>query len=110
MAREKIIPRIRVTEEERETILENAAGCSMSPTAYLRALGLNTPVHSTLDKQLVLELMKINADQGRLGGLLKLWLSGQEKGTQGMTIEIRSLLKEIEETQALLKTYIRSLK
>ena len=34
----------------------------------------------------------------------------EEQGAEGMTIEIRSLLKEIEETQTLLKTYIRSLK
>lgn len=110
MAREKNIPPIRVTEDEARQIEENAAACSMKVAPYLRALGLNTPIKSTLDKQLILELMKVNADQGRLGGLLKLWLSGQEKGTQGLTMEIRDLLKEIEDTQKDLKAFIRSLK
>lgn len=109
MSRGKTIPPIRVSDEEYKAIVENAQSCSMPTTSYLRALGLNTPIKSTLDKQLILELMRVNADQGRLGGLLKLWLSGTEKGTRGNTINIRKLLKELEDSQKEIKSYIRAL-
>ena len=40
----------------------------------LRAAGLNQPIRSVLDHDAVRDLAKVNGDQGRLGGLLKLWL------------------------------------
>jgi len=36
-------------------------------------------IESVIDANLVLQLAKINGDQGRLGGLLKLWLTNREK-------------------------------
>ena len=36
-------------------------------------------IEGVIDAELVRELAKINGDQGRLGGLLKLWLTNSEK-------------------------------
>lgn len=101
---------IRVSDEEKAEIAENADGCSMSSGAYLRALGIGHQVKSTLDHRAILDLLRVNADQGRLGGLLKLWLSGSERGTLGMSMEIRALLNRIETTQKELIECVRSLK
>jgi hypothetical protein len=62
---------------------------------------LNQPIRSILDYDAVRELAKINSDQGRLGGLLKLWLS--ERAGQGTSaIELRRLLDRISEVQTQL--------
>jgi len=50
----------------------------------------------------------VNADQGRLGGLFKLWLSGQ-CAPSAETVEIRTLLTAIEDCQLQLKALIQHL-
>jgi hypothetical protein len=47
----------------------------MSVSSFLAALSLNEPIRSLTDLDAVRELMRINGDLGRLGGLLKLWLA-----------------------------------
>lgn len=87
-----------VTPEERATIIEQAARTGLSQSAYLRALGLNTPVRAIADIDAVMELLRLNADLGRLGGLLKLWLS--EQPGRGVPVpNVRELLHKIEATQ-----------
>ena len=65
--RESTPVKVWVTPEEKAQIAEKAAAHSMSASRYLRALGLALPVQSTVDQRAVLELLKINADLGRLG-------------------------------------------
>ena len=72
----------------------------MSDSAYLRALGLDMPVKSTLDQEAILELAKINGDLGRLGGLLKMWLTNQDRAIN--ETRLTALMAGLEETQALL--------
>ena len=69
--------RVFVSECERAEIETRAAATGLSVSAYLRNLGLGFQPHSTLDQEAILALLKVNADQGRLGGLFKLWQSGQ---------------------------------
>ena len=69
--------KVLVSERERAEIETRAAATGLSVSAYLRNLGLGFQPHSTLDQEAILALLKVNADQGRLGGLFKLWLSGQ---------------------------------
>ena len=69
--------KVVVSERERAEIETRAAATGLSVSAYLRNLGLGFQPHSTLDQAAILALVKVNADQGRLGGLFKLWLSGQ---------------------------------
>jgi hypothetical protein len=51
----------------------------MSMSMYLSNVGIGYQIKGTIDQELVLKLAKINGDQGRLGGLLKLWLTNSEK-------------------------------
>jgi len=87
--------------DERARIEERAKGAGLSVSAYLRAAGLNQPIRSVLDYDAVRELAKVNGDQGRLGGLLKLWLT-ERVGQGAPAIEVRRLLDRIGEIQAQL--------
>lgn len=68
-----------VTPEEKAQIGALAQQTGHSMSSLLRALGMGYSPPSTLDCKMVLELAKINADQGRLGGLLKMWLTNGER-------------------------------
>ncbi len=71
--------RVPVLPIEEEAIKAKAAEAGLSIAAYLRNVGMGYPLKSMMDARLVLQLAKINGDQGRLGGLLKLWLTNSEK-------------------------------
>jgi hypothetical protein len=97
--------KVVVSERERAEIEIRAAATGLSVSAYLRNLGLGFQPHSTLDHEAILALIKVNADQGRLGGLFKLWLSGQNAPSAEVA-EIRKLLAAIEECQLKLKALV----
>jgi hypothetical protein len=63
---------------------------------------------SIFDQDAILALVKLHADQGRLGGLLKLWLS--EKPGQGSSVRgVKGLLQQIEGLQRELKILVGNL-
>jgi len=93
--------RVVVSDRERAQIEERAKIAGLSVSAYLRAAGLHQPIRSVLDHHAVCDLAKVNGDQGRLGGLLKLWLT-ERTGQGAPATEVRGLLDRIGETQAQL--------
>jgi hypothetical protein len=100
--------RVFVSLSERAQIQAQADACRLSISAYLRTLGTGFTPRSMLDIQAIRELLKVLADQGRLGGLLKLWLV--EKPGQGTsTFEVRRVLRQIEDLQTQLKALVRRL-
>ncbi|MEK6747126.1 MAG: conjugal transfer transcriptional regulator TraJ [Pseudomonadota bacterium] len=96
--------RVPVLPSETTKIKQNAADCGLSVAAYLRSVGLQYKPKGILDYKAVGELVKVNADLGRLGGLLKMWLSNDERlGVFNKeSLEINELLQEIQLTQSLL--------
>jgi len=102
--RESAPVKVWVTQEEKTVIAQKAAAHSMSASAYLRALGLELPVHSTIDHRAVLDLVKINADLGRLGGLIKMWLTSNDswESSSAQTVQ-RKLDGTLNEIRALQK-------
>ena len=98
--------KVWVTPSEKQAIDANAKACGMSMSAYLRQVGIGMPVKSILDHQCIADLAKVNADQGRLGGLLKLWLTNDAKlkpyDRAKLSVNIIKLLEEIKRLQALL--------
>ena len=97
---------VPVLPAEAVTIKSYAANCCLSVAAYLRNLGLRYQPKTVFDADVVMELVKINADLGRLGGLLKMWLANDERlklfGTEQIVPKINDLLDEIQSTQRLL--------
>lgn len=68
-----------VSDEEYEKIATSAESVGLSNSAYLRELGLGYAPSSIYDLDVVKKLVKISADEGRLGGLIKMWLSNDER-------------------------------
>lgn len=95
---------VRVLPAEKEAIKTRARQCGMSVAAYLRTLGLHHRPKAVLDAKAVLELAKVNGDLGRLGGLLKMLLTNNErlKGQDRTVHTIEALLADIQTTQATL--------
>src|SRR6195952_391555 len=83
-----------VDSEERAQIKARAAATGLSVSGYLRAAALGHRVQSVMDHKVVGDLVKVAGDQGRLGGLLKLWL-GDQPGQGAPEIEVRRLLDRL---------------
>jgi hypothetical protein len=99
--------RVPVHPEEEAQIKHNAAVVGRSVAAYLRNVGLGYEVRGILDNSRVEELARINGDLGRLGGLLKLWLTNDDRTAQFGEATIRALLSKIEDTQDAMHGVIR---
>ena len=73
---------VRVTPDEKAVIESLAKQTGHSTSAYLRLLGQGYVPKSIIDHGKVMELARINGDLGRLGGLLKLWLTNDARTAQ----------------------------
>ena len=100
--------KVVVSSAERATILSQAKNADLSVSAYLRGVGLGFRPKPLVDLQAVQDMVRIEADQGRLGGLLKLWLV-EKPGQGASTFEVRRLLRQIEEVQRQLREIVRRL-
>lgn len=100
--------RVPVTEEEGHQIEALAQQTGLSIAAYLRLIGLGYQPRSVVDLDQIRELVRVNGDLGRLGGLLKLWLSDDEKLADfepgKMQRIIHGVLTKIEANQEELRT------
>lgn len=101
--------RIPVLPEEEVIIRNNAKQAGLATAVYLRRLALGYHCPNTIDKLQVTQLAKINADLGRLGGLLKMWLTNDERLKHLPFETIQLLLKKIERTQDEMLDAVRRL-
>lgn len=103
--------RVWVTAEEKAGITEMARTTGNSTSAYLRKVGLGYEVRSILDYGRAQELVKVNADLGRLGGLIKLWLTNDRRLAHYSQDELRrvllSILDKIDGNQTAMRELIK---
>lgn len=99
--------------DERKDIEIQAKAAGLSASSYLRKVGLGYEIKGILDHQRIDELAKINADLGRLGGLLKLWLTNDERLTHFKKIDMQDtilvVLEKINGTQDEIREVIKEL-
>ncbi len=100
--------RVPVLPEEEQEVKRLAAASGLSVAAYLRNVGLGYRVTGILDNKRVEELARINGDLGRLGGLLKLWLTDDPRTATFGESTIRAVLGKIEATQAEMLGVMRT--
>lgn len=100
--------RVPVFPEEKELIEENAAKAGTSVARFLREVGQGYQVTGVVDYQHVRELVRINGDLGRLGGLLKLWLTDDARTAHFGQATIHALLARIEATQDEMSRVMKS--
>ncbi|MFA7523203.1 MAG: conjugal transfer transcriptional regulator TraJ [Halothiobacillaceae bacterium] len=103
--------RVPVFPDEKGLIEENARAAGMSVARFLREVGQGYKVQGVTDYERVRELARINGDLGRLGGLLKLWLTDDVRTAAFGADTVYRLLARIETTQAemaeVMKTIVR---
>lgn len=91
--------KVWVSAEERAAIQERANQTGLSLSAYLLAVGMNTPIRSVVDLAAVTDLAKVNGDLGRVAGLLKFWLA--EKRGQGATpVDVEAMMTNFRVLQS----------
>ena len=86
--------------EEKAQIEANANAAGMSLSSYLLAVGQGYKIQGVVDFEQVKELAKINGDLGRLGGLLKLWLTDDVRTARFGVDTITAVLDRVMQTQA----------
>lgn len=62
---------LRVTPKEKTAISTMAMASGNSKSDYIRKVALGYPIIAKSDLESIKKLLKVGADQGRLGGLLK---------------------------------------
>ena len=74
---------------------------------------LALPVESTIDQRAILDLVKINADLGRLGGLIKMWLTTnadfESLSAQGLQRKLENTLSDVRTLQAKMSERLKDL-
>ena len=91
--------RVPVFPDEKEEIERQARQAGLSVARYLREVGQGYEIKGITDYERVRELARINGDLGRLGGLLKLWLTDDVRTAHIGEATLRALLGRIEATQ-----------
>nr|BCU00967.1 conjugal transfer transcriptional regulator TraJ [uncultured bacterium] len=91
--------RVPVFPEEQAAIERQAKQAGLSVARYLREVGQGYQIKGITDYEQVRELARINGDLGRLGGLLKLWLTDDVRTARFGEATIKALLGRIEATQ-----------
>lgn len=100
--------RVPVLPAEEAQIKRLAAAAGLPVAAYLRRVGLGYRLPGILDHRRVEELARINGDLGRLGGLLKLWLTNDERTATFGEATIRAVLAKIADTQDEMHAVMRA--
>jgi hypothetical protein len=106
------VPRSRsCLRGDRRQIEAKAKAAGQSLSAYLVNVGIGYEIRGIVDHRQVEELARINGDLGRLGRLLKLWLTDDQRTAEVGKATIRAVLSRIEATQdqmiELMKGIIR---
>ena len=102
--------RVPVLPIEEAEIKCKATDAGLTVAENLRNLGLGYKVPSVIDNRKVDALLKINADLGRLGGLIKLWLTNDKRTKLIGKSQLHLTLDSIRNTQSTMLDVIMKLK
>ena len=102
--------RVPVLPIEEAKIKSKATDAGLTVAEYLRNLGLGYQVPSVVDSRQVDRLLKINGDLGRLGGLIKLWLTNDKRTKLIGKSQLQMTLDSIRNTQSTMLDVIMKLK
>ncbi|HCR0878748.1 plasmid mobilization protein [Klebsiella pneumoniae] len=88
-----------VNNDEKAELADRAAQSGLSLSAYLPAVGRNSPIRSMVDLLAVADLAKGNGDPGRVAGLLKLWLA-EKRGQGASPMDVEAMMNEFHKLQS----------
>ena len=95
-----------VNNEEHALISASAERAGLSRSTYIKRVCLGQPTPSLEKQNLRRDLLKLNADLGRLGGLFKLCLSEKQGPLVALHQEVRRMLRELEARQQEVKNAV----
>lgn len=100
--------RVVVSDDERAKIAANAKLTRLSVSSFLRRVGQGFEPKTALDHERVMDLHRLRGDLGRMGGLLKLWLT--DRAGEGANVEdVRAVLNDIEAIGEEVREKVRQL-
>ena len=103
-----VVLRVCVTPADAVKIRQNAALMLLTVSQYLRQLGLGYQPPPLADLASTQDLLRAAGDLGRLGGLLKMWLSNEERFVPGTpdTTDVQALYDALieQKQQVVLAT------
>lgn len=102
--------RVPVLPIEEAEIKSKAMDAGLPVAEYLRNLGLGYQFPSIVDSRQVDNLLKINGDLGRLGGLIKLWLTNDKRTKLIGKSQLHLTLDSIQNTQSTMLDVIMKFK
>ncbi|MDR1611286.1 MAG: conjugal transfer protein TraJ [Planctomycetota bacterium] len=105
-----VVIKVYATPEEKARIATNAGICSRSVSAYVRTLATGHEPKPRVELSGMAEAFKLHADLGRLGGLMKMLLTNDERlndmGRDMGMATIDGVLMDIRATMATLKAMV----
>ena len=108
MPSKKLRLTVHLSPEEHAAITSSATRAGLSLSTFAKRVCSGMPVPSLEHTLAVKDMLRINADLARLGGLFKLALSEKSEGNDRFMLQ--KLLRDIEATQRDLQTAIARLR
>ena len=107
----KILTKCYLEPEEKAELVAKAGAANLSISDYIRRIVTGMQVPAPERANTIRDLLKVNADQARLGNLLRLALDddGWRVDTTDETLDVESLIVKIRNTQAELKSIVKDL-
>ncbi len=102
----KITVRSYLEKEEYENIKKLSSQAGLSISSFIKKVCLGQKIQTSVDYEAYLAMLKVNADLGRVGGLLKLAISNGIAGKQ--TGDFKALLRDIERKQNILTSQCKA--
>lgn len=100
---------VRLSPAEYQAVQTAARDCAVAPSTLLRQLGLGFTPRTLVDREAVVELALLRAELGRIGGLLKLWLSRDESVQIGHAMKVPEALESLRRSEARILDAIEDL-
>lgn len=100
VTRRKTTPiKVYCLPDEKQSIEDNAKAAGRTVSSFLLHVGQGYQVTGIVDAEQVRQMARISGDLGRLGGLLKWWLTDDARTAEFTPDTIRRVLLKIEESQ-----------
>ena len=107
-----VVVKVYVTPEQKARIAANAGACGRSVSAYVRTLATGQMPTPRADLSGLADVFKLHADLGRLGGLMKMLFTNDERlndmGRDMAVAAIDGVLVDIRLAMAGLKEAVEA--
>lgn len=105
MPSKKSVAKAYLSDDEYMEIITKAKQTGLSVSEFMKRICMGYTVKSVVDQQAIREVARVGGNLGRLGGLLKMWLTNDDE----YVLDVRELLELIKERQAELREVVTRL-